>query len=671
VQNTGGQAITAQAFVAAARDPANANVDFPGTGAVTLQPGQQYSYSASRSFATAGPYSGFPGYFDGTNWFQLAAPTSFTVVTGTGGDCTLPWGGTVPNGGTVTAYQSSSVTCGNSCTSETRTCTNGTLSGSYTNSSCTPPTGCTTLTVAQDGSGQYSTISAAAAAAQPGYEILIKAGTYNEQVTPSVSGTESANITFRAAQSGTAVITYGSGPCINLSGVSYLNFTGLKLDNCNAVYPTYPANGGALQVSGDPRGPAHHIVADGLTITSSTGSGVYIVGFGWATVHDIIVRNSAISNSAYHGVFIYRAVDHITVDSNKIFHSGNDNLNVAGTAFGIEIRTEHQDNNLVPDYIFITNNEVGYSMGQGARTWDVRHVLFKDNYSHHNGWTGINIEKDTHFSIFDGNRVEYNSWTGAAGSETGMWIDQSTDCVLRNNRSKSNNIGIWVGAQNNRVIARNNVSYLNDGSKTNDFPQGMRVNGDPNPMKGPSSNVMLVHNTMYKNGNGTATSYNLLLAAPGANNVTRNNIAADAVSGTNVSADSSYTISNNCYSGTATVSAPSDTNSITQDPQFVNADAGDFHLQATSGCIDRGAFLAATTAAGSGTSVTVTDGRYFSDGYGITEGDLIMIGTNTVRVTQVSGNTLTLDRGINWSAGDPVSYPYTGSAPDIGAFEYP
>src|SRR5205823_4530737 len=33
VQNTGGQAITAQAFLVGARDPNNANVDFPGTGA--------------------------------------------------------------------------------------------------------------------------------------------------------------------------------------------------------------------------------------------------------------------------------------------------------------------------------------------------------------------------------------------------------------------------------------------------------------------------------------------------------------------------------------------------------------------------------------------------------------------------------------------------------------
>jgi len=50
--------------------------------------------------------------------------------------CSLPWGGTIDSGSSVTAYQDSSVPCGSTCSSETRTCSNGTLSGSYTNSSC-------------------------------------------------------------------------------------------------------------------------------------------------------------------------------------------------------------------------------------------------------------------------------------------------------------------------------------------------------------------------------------------------------------------------------------------------------------------------------------------------------------------------------------------------------
>ena len=51
--------------------------------------------------------------------------------------CTLPWGGTIGHGESVTAYQSASVPCGSSCRSQLRTCNDGTLSGSYTHPSCT------------------------------------------------------------------------------------------------------------------------------------------------------------------------------------------------------------------------------------------------------------------------------------------------------------------------------------------------------------------------------------------------------------------------------------------------------------------------------------------------------------------------------------------------------
>lgn len=51
--------------------------------------------------------------------------------------CSLPWGGTLAHGSSVTAYQSSSVACSSSCVSQTRTCNNGTLSGTYTNRTCT------------------------------------------------------------------------------------------------------------------------------------------------------------------------------------------------------------------------------------------------------------------------------------------------------------------------------------------------------------------------------------------------------------------------------------------------------------------------------------------------------------------------------------------------------
>lgn len=62
--------------------------------------------------------------------------TSSSSSSGGGASCTLPWGGTMASGLSTSAYQSSSVACGSSCVSELRNCTNGTLSGSYTNQSC-------------------------------------------------------------------------------------------------------------------------------------------------------------------------------------------------------------------------------------------------------------------------------------------------------------------------------------------------------------------------------------------------------------------------------------------------------------------------------------------------------------------------------------------------------
>ncbi len=64
---------------------------------------------------------------------------AITVVNGgtTGpGSCLLPWGGTVANAGTVTAYQAPTATCPAACVSQVRSCASGVLSGTYTSRSC-------------------------------------------------------------------------------------------------------------------------------------------------------------------------------------------------------------------------------------------------------------------------------------------------------------------------------------------------------------------------------------------------------------------------------------------------------------------------------------------------------------------------------------------------------
>src|SRR5207249_2230265 len=80
VQNTGGQTISVQYFFAGARDASNGRVDFPVSAAVTLQPGQRFTYHGSRTFATSGIYSAWPEYYDGTNWVEVTpSHTTFHV----------------------------------------------------------------------------------------------------------------------------------------------------------------------------------------------------------------------------------------------------------------------------------------------------------------------------------------------------------------------------------------------------------------------------------------------------------------------------------------------------------------------------------------------------------------------------------------------------------------
>jgi hypothetical protein len=109
-------------------------------------------------------------------------------------------------------------------------------------------------------------------------------------------------------------------------------------------------------------------------------------------------------------------------------------------------------------------------------------------------------------------------------------------------------------------------------------------------------------------------------------------------------------------------------------PDPADPDALDYRLQPDSPCIDRGGWLTVTVDAGRGTALEVRDAAYFTDGFGIVDGDLIQLEgqSETARVVAVDygRNTLTLDRGIAWERGQGVGLPYAGAAPDQGAFEY-
>lgn len=130
----------------------------PASCSVSLSPnpisqGQSSTLSWSATNADSYVYIQSVGYVSGSSGTFTVAPSGTTdyscYASGTGGSdgwhgatltvyqsCALPWGGSIGNGQSTTAYQASTVPYGSSCTSQTRTCNNGTLSGSYQYQSC-------------------------------------------------------------------------------------------------------------------------------------------------------------------------------------------------------------------------------------------------------------------------------------------------------------------------------------------------------------------------------------------------------------------------------------------------------------------------------------------------------------------------------------------------------
>jgi hypothetical protein len=116
-----------------------------------------------------------------------------------------------------------------------------------------------------------------------------------------------------------------------------------------------------------------------------------------------------------------------------------------------------------------------------------------------------------------------------------------------------------------------------------------------------------------------------------------------------------------------------ETHSINSDPLFSDPTNGNYALKSGSPAIDAGQFLTTiSSSTGSGSTIVVADANYFMDGYGQITGDTIKTSAGqTAIITSVNytTNTLVLDRSISWTNGDGVSYPYNGTAPDMGALE--
>jgi parallel beta-helix repeat protein len=521
----------------------------------------------------------------------------------------------------------------------------------------------------------FRTIGKAASVARPGDTILIHGGVYYEDVKPNYSGRPGKFITYKNFGDGEVIIDAENGQragCIEIDNKSYLQFTGLTVRGA-ILYSDWPRAGIAVTDG------SNNIILDNIKAYDNYFG---IMAYGKDTPV-ITVKNSITfdpgtnTGNVHYGIFFYMKV----YDSNIINNHAAYALPEV-QSYGIEVSTNHPGVQADgPRRIVISGNEVDHNESQGIHTWNAVGVLISGNHLHDNGATGIQIEDGSENVVIENNLSENNAQFYEY--ETGAWMDHSKNVLVRNNIFRSNKIGLNI-TDSDRVIIHDNTIYLNDRGAEN------LINAAGLIVKNNVSNISITQNTFYQNSAGEAQLGGINFRSNGSN-CDRisfiNNIVAesksswDMVQGSCTNFSSDY----NDFFNTRAVSvmwnesnydwysylaaSQQDTHSLSQDPLFVDPAGFDFHLRPSSPLAGKGVVLTSTTDSGNGNVITVADASYFSDGFGIGEGDEIVIASNQARVIAIdyASNKITLDRAIMWEKGDGVSFPFSGAAPDMGA----
>jgi hypothetical protein len=485
----------------------------------------------------------------------------------------------------------------------------------------------------------------------PGQTLSIRSGTYNEVIRPQISGTPGAPITIK--NYGDEVVTITDSPYLDATAwgdydgyrwgiytwnVEYITIEGIVFDN--------PGNGWGRFVN------SNHIIVKDCKFHDAPTSGD-VAGLKFVNSHYNQILNNIIDDG----------FDNISlINSNYNLVEGNTVTKADHTLWAIKCG----DYNILRDnYFYNEYQKIGevYDCNDPANA-DMNHFGILDvNATRHN-------------------MVEDNIFAGTA-------VDDGDGPFN----------GIQLAGQ--RTIIRRNVFYKSEGTGI-----GLQLYS---PEADYNLHNRVYHNVFYNNAGGAIVTGRSNDSAHFGDNVVKNNImlnnrvmplgwADDLDSGHQLSHRNmaNFIIEYNCiftdilpaensiyvsYDTRLDVSGAQSSfpslymDNLVLNPMFEEASNHNFLLREGSQMRDAGSFL--TTAAGPGiqsNQLVVADATYFSDGFGIKDGDLIQFEdqAESVQVTRIdyTTNTLTLNSAMSWNSGDGVALKYSGTSPDMGAFEY-
>lgn len=464
----------------------------------------------------------------------------------------------------------------------------------------------------------WKTITKANQVLSAGDTVYIKQGTYTSYISPARSGTAGSPITYRNFGSDNVLITQNTH-AVTLYSKSYITIQGLNFSNMDGFL--------------DFETSSHNIVA-------------------YCKFDQM--RNPGMWSGSWLGLSSqYNWIHHCTFSNYGYFTTGTSGADW-GTDFHIGddySTTDHSDYNLVENCTF-------FHGGHDVLAVSGAHNVIRNNYLHNENWYQGFGERDimtggyancSTRNLFEGNRIAFTGNPSVLGAgSAGLNLCTYSNIVRFNCFYGCKESGIMMGTTGTYMTSPQYNMIYNNVFYTNGFNAA-----SPNESK---------------DGLGLANWGN---ASPIMGNAIKNNIFYKnpiSINTYNVNLSNQIIVGNWLQTGDplfADVLSP-------MDP--MNASLPNFQLKANSPCIDAGVFLTTITSpSGSGTVFQVGDATYFMDGWGIVQGDQVQLqgSQQRVRITSVdyAAKTLTVDTNISWTQGQGIAMPYSGTAPDIGAFE--
>lgn len=472
------------------------------------------------------------------------------------------------------------------------------------------------------------TIQEGADRASAGDVVVIHAGSYHERVETATGGSSGSPITFRGAGDGEAIV----------------DGTGVTVASNDALFLVRDAS---------------YVVLEDLTLRDSTGHCLAAVRTERITF-DTLVVDECVSS----GIFI--------ADSTDVAHTSVMHSTVSNAGEGGIVLWQNADG-----YFRIERNTVHHVAGgsnfDGIQGNDSPYSVVRQNTVYAMGGSGDYIDfggdqdsptSDNHHIVIDQNLI-YVADGGAA--EDLKLNNRPTWSIIRRNSLQGRGMTFYeqphttVAVYNNTIVdAATHALQLWNQDKAGTFSgitlrnnafigsTGLLIQHAPEAREGSPPDIVMDGNAYRFTGGGIDW-------VDGGSSYSLSGSSADYATWR---AGTGQEVSGGLY--------------LTTSDLFVNTDCHDYTPTAGSALVDAGTALTTTTGSGTSATVPVAENFFFFDGYGLVEGDTVVVGSNDpalVLEVDEANDEIDLDRSITFTAGQPVNLLYAGSAPDIGAVE--